>query len=455
MQSGPYLGQPCLNIVVAGTSNVPAGVYPYTLNTTWNWTGAPGSPYSYSVSAFIDFLPGRNELVQIPFFLIRSPMPSAVVNGVLTFRIGSYGTSAPFAYKIPLKVRVVSGLPATSIPSVRPRSGLAASGALRHHKVELEITRADNGSLMSPVELNWHLVSDLAISGHDHANVGRVPTSWMSEVINDGSAYDQVGTRGGLGNSTFGAFLYAAQYDDPAGSMQPTLKTRTLFGRGQITVTASELSCSETLSCYIGDGLVASWAWNIGIPGLVELPTSATNDYKRYYSNASTLAVHANGWYGTPSLVFRIQAAATNFWNLQFNDAQLTSIKNTLALFNYTFAVENSDGFFRPGQVSWLPRPLYVNDMSLIRGGYFDVNGKWGGGHVDHRDGTAVDIATIHLMDDATTIDSTFGDPLTSGFIYALTAQANNIIARHMLTALQLAAIPPNQGLHKDHWHCK
>ncbi|MBI2588108.1 PKD domain-containing protein [Candidatus Berkelbacteria bacterium] len=44
------------------------------------------------------------------------------------------------------------------------------------------------------------------------------------------------------------------------------------------------------------------------------------------------------------------------------------------------------------------PIPIEVNDMSLVWGGRFDIDGNWGGDHQCHREGKESDIRTSHLV---------------------------------------------------------
>jgi hypothetical protein len=48
-------------------------------------------------------------------------------------------------------------------------------------------------------------------------------------------------------------------------------------------------------------------------------------------------------------------------------------------------------------------KPLMVNDMSLLNGGLFDINGDWTTPHVEHRDGTNADVRSAGMSNEERT----------------------------------------------------
>lgn len=100
----------------------------------------------------------------------------------------------------------------------------------------------------------------------------------------------------------------------------------------------------------------------VGIEGLQELEDPSANDH--YVKNRNGEADHPEAFYGTPDTISTLKEIADKYYAL----------------------TENENGPETPGRI------LSVNDMSLPRGGLFDIEADWVKPHKTHRRGTDVDI---------------------------------------------------------------
>lgn len=93
---------------------------------------------------------------------------------------------------------------------------------------------------------------------------------------------------------------------------------------------------------------------DVRVPKLESLPSVATAPYIKY-RNPDENHQDADAFYGLPTAISALTQMASLFKR-------------------------------------WIDTPLSINDMSLPKGGKFDVNGSWSGAHGEHRIGLSADI---------------------------------------------------------------
>lgn len=146
----------------------------------------------------------------------------------------------------------------------------------------------------------------------------------------------------------------------PVGTIRPTSRIADASGRADFTYRSDLPGGNETLTANVAGGAVQADI-DVRVPGLVELPAGA--DYDLFGQTAT----HPDNHFGTATTIASLQQIATKY--------EAHKVTNNL-----------------PG---W-PRVAY-NDISLERGGIFDLNGDWSPPHHEHRVGQTVDFRTNHL----------------------------------------------------------
>lgn len=186
----------------------------------------------------------------------------------------------------------------------------------------------------SPVKVQISAKVDPASGGHSHVDSNR--------------------PRGGVAN------VKTCPSDDECWSNTTDENGQVVFNfnapeaSGKYTITATCDGCGNTETKSV----------DVKVKGLQPIPSSD------FYTFIGDNDKHANNHYLTPE-------AAAILWQIavSYQFEQQFKLQDTKTM-KYTIA----------------PPILHVNDASLTWGGLFDIAGKWGSPHVEHRRGTVVDV---------------------------------------------------------------
>lgn len=386
MASGPYLNQPSLNIVVSGQSSLANGVYPYSLSTRIVWNDAPGSPLYYSVNAFISFAQGRDELVQIPLRLIYPPNGQFPANsrGTLTMTIQSKSAVSWFTINPALNVRVVSRPPDLVPTSKRLRKDYAIKQpSTQSYNFLIQVTDPVSGEGVANKIVKFQISRNMADSGHQSHSLPL--NSWLHELT---------GARADDSGLSLESDTVIGQYDKGGSSVASREIITASGGYAALRITPFEFSGFEQIQAVVDKQTVAWHDWQVReLTGLVALPNSS--QYTKFTN--STLHPLGTSHYSTPGNKARIENFASYFWNAQLNDYELITLRNELTGLGYVFGTQ------RPSQIrpAGNPRPVEINDISLIYGGMFDISGNGAPPHGGHREGRNIDVRTKYFIRDA------------------------------------------------------
>lgn len=152
----------------------------------------------------------------------------------------------------------------------------------------------------------------------------------------------------------------------PPGSVSPsTVVVTGANGVGTFTYTAPDFGGTIDIRGRSGAASQGTKALTVRVPDLTQLDEGAHVEW------IGVKGAHPGSHFGTPSMVSRMQALADTFYG-QFNG-----------------------------------RRLPVNDISLIRGGKFDVDSSYtsGGEHAEHKDGLSADVRSSGGGADSLTTD--------------------------------------------------
>jgi hypothetical protein len=149
------------------------------------------------------------------------------------------------------------------------------------------------------------------------------------------------------------------QNQRPVGTIRPASRKADASGRANFTYRSNLAGGIETIAATVGGGVQADIS--VRVPGLVELAAGAD------YDQVGQTAIHPDNHFGAAATIASLQTIAANF--------EAHKVANNLP--------------------AW-PRVAY-NDISLERGGIFDINGDWAPPHQTHRVGQTVDFRTNHL----------------------------------------------------------
>lgn len=462
MASGPYLNQPSLNIVVSGQSSLTNGVYPYSLSTRIVWNDAPGSPLNYSVSAFISFAQGRDELVQIPLRLIYPPNGQFPANsrGTLTMTIQSKSAVSWFTINPAFNVRVYSRPPSIVQTSKRLREGYSIkSPSTSAYFFGVQITDPTTGEGIPNKLVKFQVFQGGDDSGHKHT---WLVNSWLHDLTEP--------RIDGYGRS-LDSEVTIGKYE-VGGSAIATKEITTMDGYATVRITPPELSAFEQIQVIVDKQTVAWHDWQVrAVSGLMQLPSNNAQYIRiggTVYHNLpdpSNPGQYLPGpnHYSTPGNIVRLQNFASFFLNLQASDLELVVIRQLLAGEGYVFGnLRNSQ--IRPAAS---PRPCEINDISLIYGGMFDIDGTSRPPHGGHREGRNTDIRTKFFISSAYLSSRGYSDvpeveiPVPMGVadnyagitpaIVDLTRRANTRLAELQFKAIRQADL--RIIAEGDHWH--
>ena len=94
MLEGANAGKPCLSIWISKDSTIPAGAHKYHLAVDLAWPNQPS--HHYEVSAYVALREGEDELIQVPFSLIRPAGIPAGTRGQLALTVEGETGNATF-----------------------------------------------------------------------------------------------------------------------------------------------------------------------------------------------------------------------------------------------------------------------------------------------------------------------------------------------------------------------
>jgi hypothetical protein len=152
------------------------------------------------------------------------------------------------------------------------------------------------------------------------------------------------------------------QHNDqrPMGTISPASRTADASGRADFTYRSNQSGGTETITANVAGDVVQANI-DIRVPDLLELTAGADYDLVGQTAN------HPDNHFATAATIASLQQIAANY--------EAHKVANNL-----------------PG---W-PRVAY-NDISLVRGGIFDINGDWAPPHQTHRNGRIVDFRINNL----------------------------------------------------------
>ena len=146
----------------------------------------------------------------------------------------------------------------------------------------------------------------------------------------------------------------------PVGTISPASRRADASGRADFTYRSNQPGGTETITANVAGDVVQANI-DIRVPDLLELTAGADYDLVGQTAN------HPDNHFATAATIASLQQIAANY--------EAHKVANNL-----------------PG---W-PRVAY-NDISLVRGGIFDINGDWAPPHQTHRNGRIVDFRINNL----------------------------------------------------------
>ncbi len=255
---------------------------------------------------------------------------------------------------------VLLGLPATEVwPTIPTGSGASVWHDQIISEVEevlspITITVIENGAPSEGADVELKMAWVDTSGGHVHADPIQNPPS----VVH-------------LPASGLGSFSLLS---GTAVSVTDSLIVATTDSSGRITVsyTAGEFGGEVTFTASVtvqGNELMSTKMVHVRVPGLTLLPDTSQAVYKKLggdYNHPGPDDTHFGGNYQ--------HDPDYNHW------VRTDVMPHILGIVSDWNAKGNS--------------VLFINDISLIDGGWFDVNGRWSGSHNSHRVGRDADILT-------------------------------------------------------------
>ncbi|MEI6236140.1 MAG: hypothetical protein WCT04_24050 [Planctomycetota bacterium] len=172
----------------------------------------------------------------------------------------------------------------------------------------------------------------------------------------------------------------------------------TADSKGNVTFVyvAPEISGTETITLTSTSYADAKQIFRVGIDGLEALPAAADGSYDATYGSKPP---HLQNHYGTPSTITAIQTLALKYQALQNDPKTMLSTDKKTSLQAFIAATNAKIAALNPPQSYRLANDiLLVNDISIPRGGLFDVNGDFSAPHGGHRYGTNCDLGTNQIV---------------------------------------------------------